>query len=142
MVMNEMSKHEDILQYELDAIKEIRAKLSKSEEERIRRTDILRGTALGLTLGILGHLFIQFLYPITEAFLLGEYEQTFAGNLTICIISLILAVCVSVYLYRQLTKGENKLELSKRSEDVLDYAIKRRQHSLEKPKEEEQHPNA
>jgi magnesium-transporting ATPase (P-type) len=134
--MNEISKHEDILQYELDAMKEIRAKLSKNEEERTRRIDLLRGTALGLTLGILGHLFVQFLYPITEALLLGEYTPTFAGNLTICVISLILVVCVSVYLYRQLKKGENKLELSKKSEDVLEYAIKRRQHSLEKTKEE------
>lgn len=132
--MNEISKHEDILQYELDAMKEIREKLSKSEEERTRRIDLLRGTALGLTLGILGHLFVQFLYPVTEALLLGEYKPPFAGNLTICLISLILVVCVSAYLYRQLMKGE-KLELSKKSEDVLEYAIKRRQHSLEKTKE-------
>jgi magnesium-transporting ATPase (P-type) len=141
-VMNEISKHEDIMQYELDAIKEMRAKLSKSEEERIRRIDLLRGTALGLTLGILGHLFVQFLYPIAEALLLGEYNPTFSGNLTICVISLILVVSVSVYLYRQLTKGENKLELSKKSEDVIEYAIRRRQQNLEKTKEESQHPNS
>jgi magnesium-transporting ATPase (P-type) len=141
--MNETSeKHEDILQYELDAMKEIREKLSKSEEERIRRIDLLRGTALGLTLGILGHLFVQFLYPITEALLLGEYNTTFAGNLAICVISLILVVCVSAYLFRQLTKAKNNVELSKKSEDVLEYAIKRRQHDLEKTKEEQQHPKA
>ena len=133
--MNEISKHEDITQYELDAMKEIRAKLSESNGERVRHIDLLRGTALGLTLGILCHLFVQFLYPITEALLIGEYEPTFTGNLTICIISLILVVGVSTYLYRQLTKSENKLELSKKSEDVLEYAIKRRQNSLEKTKE-------
>jgi hypothetical protein len=140
--MNEVSKHEDILQYELEALKEITEKWSKSEEERIRRIDLLRGTALGLTLGILGHLFVQFLYPITEALLLGEYKPTFAGNLIICVISLILVVCVSAYLYRQLTQGENKLKLSKKSEDVLEYAIKRRQHSLEQIKKEQQQPSA
>ena len=134
--MNEVSKHEDILQYELEALKEITEKWSESEEERIRRMDLLRGTALGLTLGLLGHLFVQFLYPITEALLLGEYQPTFAGNLIICVISLILVVCVSTYLYRQLTQGENKLKLSKKSEDVLEYAIKRRQHSLEQIKKE------
>jgi hypothetical protein len=140
--MNEVSKHEDILQYELEALKEITEKWSKSEEERIRRIDLLRGTALGLTLGVLGHLFVQFLYPITEALLLGEYKPTFAGNLIICVISLILVVCVSAYLYRQLTQGENKLKLSKKSEDVLEYAIKRRQHSLEQIKKEQQQPSA
>ena len=124
------------MQYELDAMKELRAKLSRSEERRTKRIDLLRGTALGLTLGILGHLSVQFLYPIAEALLLGEYGPTFAGNLAICVISLILVVCVSVYLYRQLTKGENRLELSKRSEDILEYTIKRWQHSLEKTKEE------
>jgi len=134
--MNEVSKIEDILQYELEALKEITEKWSESEEERIRRMDLLRGTALGLTLGLLGHLFVQFLYPITEALLLGEYKPTFAGNLIICVISLILVVCVSTYLYRQLTQGENKLKLSKKSEDVLEYAIKRRQHSLEQIKKE------
>lgn len=134
--MNEISKHEDILQYELDALKEIREKLSKSEEERIRRIDLLRGTALGLTLGILGHLFVQFLYPITEALLLGEYTPPFAGNLIIGAISLILVVCVSAYLYQQLTRRENKLQLSKKSQDVLEYAIRRRQHSLEEAKKE------
>jgi hypothetical protein len=134
--MNEISKHEDIQEYELDAMKEIREKLSRSEEERTRRIDLLRGTALGLTLGIMGHLFVQFLYPVTEALLLGEYKPPFAGNLTISIFSLILVVCVSVYLYRQLTKDENKRALSKQSEDVLEYAIKRRQHSLENAKEE------
>jgi magnesium-transporting ATPase (P-type) len=134
--MNEISKHEDILQYELDALKEIREKLSKSEEERIRRIDLLRGTALGLTLGILGHLFVQFLYPITEALLLGEYTPPFAGNLIIGAISLILVVCVSTYLYQQLARRENKLQLSKKSQDVLEYAIRRRQHSLEEAKKE------
>ncbi len=134
--MSEISKHEDIEQYELDALKEIRAALSERKGERLRRIDLLRGTALGLTLGILGHLFVQFLYPVTEAFMLGKYEATFAGNLTICIISLILVVGFALYLYRQLTKSENKPELSKKSEDVLEFAIKRRQNSLEKTKEE------
>ena len=130
--MSDISKHEDIVQYELDALREVQSKLSESKKEHVRRVDLLRGTALGLTLGILGHLFVQFLFPVVEAFLLGEYGAAFAGNLTICMVSLVVVVCVSAYLYRQLTKGESKLELSKRSEDVLDYAIKRRQNNLEK----------
>ena len=139
--MNELSKREDILQYELDAMKELLVNSSKSEEERVRRVDLLRGTALGLTLGVLGHLFVQFLYPVVEALIIGEYTPVFTGNLTICIASLILVVCVAAYIYRQLTKIENRLGLSKKSEDILEYAIKRRQYSSEKTKEEQQPPN-
>jgi hypothetical protein len=131
-VMSDISKREDIVQYELDALKEVQTKLTESKSERIRRFDLLRGTVLGLTLGILGHLFVQFLFPVVEAFLLGEYGPAFTGNLAICMVSLVVVVCVSVYIYRQLMRSQGKLELSKRSEDVLDYAIKRRQNSLEK----------
>jgi len=133
--MSDISKREDIVQYELEALKEVQAKLSESKKEQIRRFDLLQGTVLGLTLGILGHLFAQFLYPAVEAFLLGEYGPAFAGNLIICMISLVMLVCVAVYLYRQLKKRESTSELSKRSEDVLDYAIKRRQNNLQKTKE-------
>jgi hypothetical protein len=131
--MNETSKHEDITAYELDALKEIRDKLSEGQES-VRRNDILRGTAFGLILGILGLLFIQSLYPVSQAFLLGQYPPTFTVNVAICAISLISIVCVSVYLYRQLTRCENRPLLSKKSHDVLEYAIKRREHSLEEAK--------
>ncbi len=130
--MSDISKHENIVQYELDALIEVKAKLSENKKEHNRRVNFLRGTALGLTLGIIGHLFVQFLFPVIEAFLLGEYGAAFTGNLTICIISLIGVIGMSMYLYQQLTKSESKQELSKRSEDVLDYAIKRRQNNLEK----------
>ena len=73
--MNEISKHEDITSYELEALKEIRDKLSKAQES-VRRNDILRGTAFGLILGILGLLFIQSLYPVSQAFLLGASPLT------------------------------------------------------------------
>jgi magnesium-transporting ATPase (P-type) len=124
------------MQYELDAMKEIKEKLSKSEDEHSRRIDLLRGIALGLVLGILCHLFVQFLYPVTEALLLGELNTAFTGNLTICVISLILVVCVSAYLYWQLRQSEDKLKLSKKSEEVLEYAIKRRQYNLEQRNKE------
>jgi magnesium-transporting ATPase (P-type) len=131
-VMSDISKQENIVQYELDALKEVKAKLSENKKEHNRRIDLLHGTALGLTLGILGHLFVQFLFPVVEAFLLGEYGTAFTGNLAICMISLVAVISMSMYLFRQLTKSEAKLELSKRSEEVLNYAIKRRQNNLEK----------
>jgi archaellum biogenesis protein FlaJ (TadC family) len=127
-------KYEDILQYELDALKEIRKNWFERAEEHTRYSDLVRGTALGLTLGIAGNLFVQFLYPVTEALFLGEYKPTFVGNLIICAISLILIVFVSINLRRQLKQYENKLKSSRESVEVIEYAIKRRQLSLEQRK--------
>ena len=137
--MNETSeKYEDILQYEVDALKEIRRNWFEGAEEHRRHIDLVRGTVLGLTLGVVGNLFVQFLYPVTEALLLGEYKPTFAGNLIVCGISLILIVFISANLLRQLTWNEERLKLSRESIEVVEYAIKRRQYSLEQRKKEEQ----
>jgi hypothetical protein len=141
--MNEISeKHEDILQYEIDALKEIRKNWFERAEEHTRRLDLLRGTALGLTLGIVSNLFVQFLYPVTEALLLGDYKPTFVSNLIVCAISLILIAFAATNFRRQLRRDENKLKLSRKSLEVIEYAIKRRQHSLEQTKKEEQKPSA
>jgi hypothetical protein len=129
--MNASQKYEDILQYEIDALKEIRKNCFERADEHTRRIDFVRGTALGLTLGIVGNLFVQFLYPVTEALLLGEYKPTFIGNWILCGISLILIVFISASFRRQLTRDENKLKLSMKSVEVIEYAIKRRQHILE-----------
>jgi hypothetical protein len=140
--VNETSeKYEDILQYEINALKEIRKNCFESAEEHTRHIDFVRGTALGLTLGIVGNLFVQFLYPVTEALLLGEYKPVFVGNLILCGISLLLIVFVSTSFFRQLTRDENKLRLSRESIEVIEYAIKRRQHSLEQRNKEKQQPS-
>jgi uncharacterized membrane protein len=130
-------KYEDILRYEIDALKEIRKNWFERAEEHARHIDLVRGAAFGLTLGIVGNLFVQFLYPVTEAVLLGEYKPTFVSNLIVCAISLILIAFVYTIFRRQLTRNENKLKLSGESVEVIEYAIKRRQLSLEKRKKEE-----
>jgi hypothetical protein len=132
--MNASEKYEDILQYEIDALKEIRKNLFERAEEHTRHIDFVRGTALGLTLGIVGNLFVHFLYPVTEALLLGEYKPTFIGNLLLCGISLVLIVFISAIFRRQLKRDENKLKSSMKNVEVIEYAIKRRQHSLEQRK--------
>jgi len=129
--MSETSeKYEDILQYEIDALKEIRNNWLDRTEEHTRHIALIRGTTLGLTLGIVGNLFVQCLFPVTEALFLGEYKPTFVGNLIVCAISLIFIVFVSTHLRRQLTRYENKLKPSRESAEVIEYAIQRRQHSL------------
>jgi hypothetical protein len=134
-------KYEDIMQYEIDALKEIRKNWFELAEEHTRHIDLVKGTALGLSLGIVGSLFVQFLYLVTEALLLGEYKPAFVGNLMVCGISLILIVFISVIFLRQLKRNQDKLELSRKSVEVIDYAIKRRQYSLEQGKKEGQQPS-
>jgi hypothetical protein len=130
--MSETSeKYEDILQYEIEALKEIRQNWLDRAEEDTRHIALIRGTMLGLTLGIGGNLFVQCLYPVTEALFLGECKPTFVGNLIVCAISLIFIVFVATRLRRQLTRYENKLKPSRESAAVIEYAIQRRQHSLE-----------
>jgi hypothetical protein len=127
-------KYEDILQYEIDALNEIKKNCFESADEHTRYIDLVRGTVLGLTLGIVGNLFVQFLYPVIESLLLGEYQPSFVGNLIVCVISLILIVFLSMNFHRQLMRYENKLKVSKESVEVIEYALKRRQHSLEQRK--------
>jgi hypothetical protein len=52
--------------------------------------------------------------------------------------AMIVIVFVSADLRRQLTRDENKLKLSRESVEVIEYAITRRQHSLEQAKREEE----
>jgi hypothetical protein len=133
--MNETrEKYEDILQYEIDALKEIRRNWFERAEEHTRHVDLVRGVALGLALGIVGNLFVHFLYPLIEALLLGEYKPAFVGNFIVCTISLILIVFVSMNFRRQLAQEENKLKSSRKSLEVIEYAITRRQHSLQQKK--------
>jgi hypothetical protein len=132
--MNASEKYEDILQYEKDALKEIIKDCFERTQEHTRQIDFVRGTALGLTLGIVGNLFVQFLYPATEALLLGEFKPTFMGNLILCVISLILIIFISADFCRQLVRDENKLKSSMKNVEVIEYAIKRRQHILEQRK--------
>lgn len=131
-------KYEDILLYELEALKEIKTNLFEYAEQHTSYVDIVKGTALGLILGIGGNLFVQFFVPTIEAILLGEYKETFIEYLAISAISLFIIVLVSAYLYWHLLKDKKELKLSGESIDVLEYAIKRRQYNLKQKKDGEQ----
>jgi len=129
-------KHEDIEQYELDALKEIKEKMLERNDENGRRAYISKGVVLGLVYGICGTLFVLFVYPLVEAALLGEYSAAFMINLIVCAISLIAIVFVSLYLRRDIARNKNKPKISKESADTIEYAIKRRQYALEQRKKE------
>ncbi len=126
------AKYEDIEQYELEALKEIREKLFVESNERKRHIFLVKGMASGIIYGVFGILFIEFLYPIIETVLVGDNSLALVGNAIACSISFVLIVLVTFYLRRITTQARNKLSISKKSMDVIEYAIKRRRFALEK----------
>ena len=129
--MNDSSgKYEDIDQYELKALKEIKENLDR-DEGKTGSVDLVKGVACGLVFGIGGILFALSLYPVVETLIRGENMTGFVGNLMVGAVCLVLIVLVGIYLLRQLSRVKSKPRLSRESAEVLDYAIKRRQHALE-----------
>jgi len=97
--------------------------------------DLVKGAVLGSILGVGGTEFVQYLLPIIDALLLGEYNQIPVVNLAVCAVSLIVMIFLSVYFYHQL-RNVKKRQLSRESVDVIEYAIKRRQYSLEQKRKD------
>ena len=123
-------KYEDIDQYELKALKEIKENLGL-DEGRAGSVDLVEGVACGLVFGIGGILFALSLYPVVEALVGGASVADFAGNLVVCTVCLVLIVLAVIYLLRQLSRVKSKPRLSRENAEVLDYAIRRRQYALE-----------
>ncbi len=123
-------KYEDIDQYELKALKEIKENLDR-DEGKTGYVDLVKGVACGLVFGIGGILFALSLYPVVETLMEGGNMTGFVGNLIVCAVCLVLIVLLGIYLLRQLSRVKSKPRLSRESAEVLDYAIRRRQHTLE-----------
>jgi len=128
-------KFEDIHQYELEALKEVKRKMIDSAGQNKMYVDLVKGAVLGSILGVGGTEFVQYLLPIIDALLLGEYNQIPVVNLAVCAVSLIVMIFLSVYFYHQL-RNVKKRQLSRESVDVIEYAIKRRQYSLEQKRKD------
>jgi len=123
-------KYEDIDQYELKALKEIKENLGL-DEGRAGSVDLVKGVACGLVFGIGGILFALSLYPVVEALVGGASVADFAENLVVCTVCLVLIVLAVIYLLRQLSRVKSKPRLSRENAEVLDYAIRRCQYALE-----------
>jgi len=123
-------KYEDIDEYELKALKEIKENLDR-DEGKTGSVDLVKGVVCGLVFGIGGILFALSLYHVVETLLMGGNMTGVIGNLILCAVCLVLIVLVGIYLLRQLSRLKSKPRLSRESAEVLDYAIKRRQHTLE-----------
>ena len=102
-------KYEDILEYELKALEEIKRNLLEGAEQRTGYIDLVKGAALGLILGIGFSMFVLSFLHLIDVLSVGKYGETFVVNLALCMISLILIIFVSAYLYVQVRKGKKKL---------------------------------
>ena len=123
-------KYEDIDQYELKALTEIKENLD-GHEGKTGSVDLVKGVAYGLVFGIGGILFALSLYPVVETLMVGGNMTGVLGNLIVCAVCLVLIVLAVIYLLRQLSQVKSKPRLSRESAEVLDYAIRRRQYALE-----------
>jgi len=93
-----MSKKKAQEETKADRKKRIRVKLAEFEEfekswsENLqatsRRIDFRKGIILGLILGILGNLFVQFFYPVFELAIIGNFDVVFWSNLVVCTFAL------------------------------------------------------
>ena len=123
-------KYEDIDQYELKALKEIKENLD-GDEGKTGSVELVKGVVCGLVFGIGGILFALSLYPVVETLMVGGNMTGVLGNLIVCAVCLVMIVLAGIYLLQQLSRLKSKPRLSRESAEVLDYAIKRRQHTLE-----------
>jgi len=85
----------------------------------------------------MGNLFVQFISPVIEAVLLEEYGSSFAGNLIVCVVTLIPIVAISSYFYRRQKQDNRRLESTRKNLETLSYAIRRRQYGLEHGEEQQ-----
>lgn len=114
-----MSKHNEKWKVQergkADRKKRIRVKIAEFEEfekswsEKLqntsRRIDFREGIILGLILGILGNLFVQFFYPLFEHAILGKFNIVFWSNLVVCAFAIAI-VLYKVRGYQRELKGE------------------------------------
>jgi len=54
---------------------------------------------LGITYGIVGNLFVQYLFPVSQRIILRQFDNLFYFNLAVCILSLLIII-VATILFR------------------------------------------
>ncbi|MEJ2242647.1 MAG: hypothetical protein P8Y18_10990 [Candidatus Bathyarchaeota archaeon] len=121
-------KYEDIREYELKALEDIKRKFFKVNEKQMR--SLAKGTFLGVVLGIGSSIFFLSLLHLIDGFLVTANWEIFSVNMVMCVSSLVAIVIIVAFLRYQIRWAKDKLKLSRESIDVIEYAIKRRQYNL------------
>jgi uncharacterized membrane protein len=124
-----MQKGEDI-KYELEVLKRLYENASIESESHQRHIDLTSGVTLGLLYGIVGNLFVQFLYPVVERITTMNIDNIFWVDLGVSIIIFVSIVITTYKLRSRLAehkKGEQEMQANMKN---LEEAIKRREHDL------------
>jgi uncharacterized membrane protein len=125
-------KYEDIVEYELKALEDIKSKFFEANEKQMKL--LIKGSVLGTALGIGSSTLFLSLLHLIEGFLVTEHWKTFTINLVMSAISLIVIVLVIAYFHYQIRLARDNVKMSRESIDVIEYAIKRHQYNLEQKK--------
>lgn len=131
-MQRDSKKYEDILEYESKAIEDIKSNFEgKEKQTRL----FVKSIMIGALLGIFGIIFFFSLLNIIVAVSVGIHLETFVDSLVVCSISLTVIVFMTAYIYYQIRRANEKITLFRESMDVIEYAIKRRQHILEQKRD-------
>lgn len=129
--MNEVSKKvRDLLEYEVKAYENIKKDLEQHFLQHQRRIDLIRGAGLGLTLGIMGNLFVQYFFAVFNEWV--KQEQRFYFNVGVLISSFIVVMVATWDFLKRLKKEEKEEKTAKESLEILEKAIARRKLQLDK----------
>jgi len=125
-------KYEDIFEYELKALEDIKSKFFEANEKQMKL--LIKASVLGTVLGVGSSTLFLSLLHLIEGFLVTEHWKTFTINLVMCAISLVIIVLVTVYLHYQIKLSRDNVKMSRESIDVIEYAIKRHKYNLQQKK--------
>jgi len=123
---------ENIDQYELRVLKNIRDDQLIIAEDNRRRIDLLRGVILGLLFGVIGNIFVQHWYGFFEALSSWNISLLSWQNLAIVCFALAGILFVSYDFYKQIKKAEATEKSAKDHSERIRIAIQKREMRLEK----------
>jgi len=88
---------------------EIEKTWTESLQSTSRRIDFREGIVLGLILGILGNLFVQFFYTVFERVIIGNFDVVFWSNLVVCAFAMAIVLYEIIRYRRELKEDYRKI---------------------------------
>ena len=102
------------------------------QEESKKQFELTKGIAYGLFYGIIGNLFVQFLYPVVESLLLNEFEHQFLWIAIIASVFLVFIIFVSIRLAGELSGQGTRYDKSRAAIGLLESEITQAKYELKK----------